>query len=135
MRRAATAILALMIVAPALAGDRPRKPRLDLRATPRVAFSPANVLATAELIGDDVHEDFHCPSIEWDWDDGARSVRESDCEPLAPGAEIERRFTAEHAYRQAGVYTVRVTVRRASRSLAAATTMVSIQGRAGDDME
>jgi hypothetical protein len=136
MRRAATAVLALAIVGPVMAGDaRPQKPRLNLRATPRVAFSPVNVFATAELVGGEVDEQFHCPAVEWDWDDGARSVRESDCEPYGPGVEIERRFTAEHSYRAAGVYNVRVTVRRASRALAAATATISVQSAFGGGSE
>ena len=53
---------------------KPKKPRLDLRATPRMAFSPVNVFLTAELTGGDDVEDYHCPELEWDWDDGGKST-------------------------------------------------------------
>ena len=51
-----------------------QKPKLELRAAPRMAVSPAQVLFTAELKGGVDLEDFHCPEIEWDWDDGGTIV-------------------------------------------------------------
>lgn len=113
------------------AGDQGRKPRLEVRATPRMAFSPVMVLATAELRGGDALEDFYCPALEWDWDDGAKSGHESDCPPFAPGMEMERRFTAEHAYRAAGVYQVTVKLKRSDRSVAVASTTIHVQGGLG----
>jgi len=111
---------------------RVKKPRLDLRASPRMAFSPVNVLLTAELSGGDDIEDFHCPEVEWDWDDGGKSVHEADCAPLEGGGEIERRFTAHHAYRKAGTYNVKMTMRRAKRPLAVASTVVNVRPGLGD---
>jgi hypothetical protein len=115
---------------PAVAGDqeRARKPRLELRATPRMAFSPVMVLATAELRGGEPAEEFYCPALEWEWDDGGRSSQESDCPPFAPGVEMERRFSAEHAYRTPGVYNVTVRLKRSDRSIAVATTTIHVRG-------
>jgi hypothetical protein len=131
--RTLATILSVAIAAPLLAGDqtRPRKPRLELRATPRMAFSPVVVLATAELRGGDELEDFYCPALEWHWDDGGSSSRESDCPPFEPGIALDRRFTAEHVFRGAGMYTVKITLRRANRALAVATTTVHIHSRLG----
>ena len=109
-----------------------KKPRLELRTSPRMAFSPALVTVTAELRGGDELEDFYCPEIEWDWDDGGLSSREHDCPPFEPGVLLERRFTAEHFYRSAGDYNVKVTMRRASRALAVASAMVLVQAGVGD---
>ena len=122
------------------AGDqeRARKPRLELRATPRMAFSPVMVLATAELRGGDSIEEFYCPALEWDWADGGKSAQESDCPPYEAGMEMDRRFTAEHAYRMPGVYQVTVRLKRADRSVAVATTTVHVRaglGQGGDDGE
>jgi hypothetical protein len=121
------------LAGPAAAGDqeRGRKPRLELRATPRMAFSPVMVLATAELRGGDTAEEFYCPALEWEWDDGGKSSREGDCPPFEPGVEMQRRFTAEHAYRAPGVYTVTVRLKRSDRSIAAATTTVHVRGGLG----
>ena len=127
-------IVVLATATSGLSADRPRpkKPRLDPRASPRMAFSPVNVLLTAELQGGDDSEDFHCPEVEWDWDDGGRSVHQQDCAPLATGASLERRFTANHAYRQAGTYNVKITMRRADRSLAVASATVTVRPGLGD---
>lgn len=126
--------LVLATATSGLAADqtRPKKPRLDLRASPRMAFSPVNILLTAELQGGDDAEDFHCPEVEWDWDDGGRSVRQEDCAPLETGAPLARRFTANHAYRSAGTYNVKVTMRRADRSLAVASATVTVRPGLGD---
>lgn len=120
--------------APSSAGDqgaRARKPRLEVRATPRMAFSPVMVLATAELRGGDVAEEYYCPALEWDWDDGGKSGQQSDCPPFEPGMEMDRRFTAEHAYRRAGVYQVTVKLKRADRSVAVGSTTVHVRGGLG----
>ena len=111
---------------------KPKKPRLDLRVTPRMAFSPVNVFLTAELLGGDDVEEYYCPELEWDWDDGGKSVHEADCAPYEAGTAIERRFTAEHEFRKAGVYTIKVTMRRANRTLAAANVKVTVRPGLGD---
>ena len=46
--------------------------------------------------------------------------------------KIERRFTAEHEYRRAGVYNVKVTMRRTGRSIAASTVRVTVRPGLGD---
>ena len=137
-RAALAAVIAIALAAPASAGEaRPeaklKKPRLDLRATPRMAFSPVNIFLTAELQGGDDVEEYYCPQLEWDWDDGGKSVHEGDCPPFVAGTtKIERRFTAEHEYRRSGIYTIKVTMRRANRSLVASNVRVTIRPGLGD---
>ena len=135
--RVASAIaLILALAGPgAAAPDAPKtkKPKLELRASPRTAFSPVNVLFTAELTGGDDIEEYYCPEIEWNWDDGGKSVHESDCTPFETGVtKIERRFTAEHEYRRAGVYNIKTTLRRTGKSLAAATVRITVRPGLGD---
>ena len=129
MRLGPTTFAAVALAAAGLAGHvrASEKPQLDLRALPRIAFSPTDVSFTAKLVGGKELEDFHCPEVEWDWSDGARSVHESDCSPYQPGEDVVRAFTARHRYRQAGHYTVTVKLRRASRVLAAATTTIDVR--------
>lgn len=128
-RSGVASLLMVALAAWVAAGQRgAKRPRLDLRASPRMSLMAANVLVVAQLVGGDEMEDFHCPAVEWEWGDGARSAQESDCPPFEPGMSMARRHTASHAYRQPGEYSVRVTLRRAGRSLAAATTVVSIGG-------
>jgi hypothetical protein len=137
-RAALAAVIAAALAAPASAGEakpeaKLKKPRLELRATPRMAFSPVNIFLTAELQGGDDVEEYYCPQLEWDWDDGGKSVQEGDCPPFAAGTtRIERHFTAEHEYRRSGVYNIKVTMRRANRSFAASNVRVTVRPGLGD---
>ena len=126
---ALAAMVALAVAGTSGAGDeKPKKPRLELRATPRMAFSPVSVFLTAELVGGNDVEEYHCPELEWDWDDGGKSVHEGDCEPFEEGkTTIERRFTADHEYQKAGVYQIKATMRRVNRTLATATVRVTVR--------
>ena len=101
-----TAMTAIIIAALATAGfsaEKARKPRLDLRAAPAHGLLPrqraphrrAHAAATTST-------QLYCPEIEWNWDDGGKSVHEADCAPLEAGGTFERRYTANHAFRQAG---------------------------------
>jgi hypothetical protein len=128
-------LAAVLASAPAPAADapKPKKPKLDLRATPRMAFSPVNVLLVAELSGGDDVEEFYCPELEWEWDDGGKSVHEADCPAYEAGvSKIERRFTVEHEYRKAGLYNVKLTMRRANRTLAQTTIKITVRPGLGD---
>jgi hypothetical protein len=131
------AALVLACAAPALTGDsgKARKPQLDLRATPRVAFSPVEILIMGQLKGGMDLEEFYCPGQEWDWGDGTRSAYEADCAPYEDGAALERFFSARHAYRTPGAYNVRLTLRRADHTVAVATVAVTVHGQTADASE
>lgn len=134
MRLGFLAASLVVVASLASAGSgRARRPELSLRATPRVALSPSGVVFMAELRGGHDIEDFHCPALEWDWDDGTRSAHEGDCEPFQPEVGIERRFSARHLYRGPGNYTPRLTLSRAGRSIAAATVTITVRGFGSPD--
>jgi phage baseplate assembly protein gpV len=135
--RSLSVVLALSVLGfpgLALAGDAgsTKRPRLDLRAGPRMIHSPS-VLVMAELVGGGEHEDYYCPGLEWDWGDGNRSAQESDCEPFGDGTTLERRFSARHAYRSAGDYSVTLTLRRANRTIAVARVPVAVHGLVSEE--
>jgi hypothetical protein len=135
MARAALAVLVVVALGStgAVAGDaKLKKPDLELRAIPRMGFSPVNVFVTGELKGGDDVEEYYCPELEWDWDDGGKSVHEADCPPYEEGTKIERRYTEEHEYKRAGVYTVKLTMRHAGRTFAAQTVRVTVRPGLGD---
>ena len=129
MRATAVLILATALGFPATtsSSDKEGKPKLDLRVSPRFAFSPVTVMITANLVGGGDIADYHCPELEWDWDDGAKSAHESDCEPLGDDGTIQRRFTASHEYRRAGNYSVKLTLRKGDRPLAVQTVRVTVR--------
>ena len=109
-----------------------KKPALGLRATPRMAFSPADIFFTAELKGGDDVEEFYCPEVTWEWGDGGKSVEEGDCDPYTEGAKVERRYTAHHGYPRAGVFVPKVTLRKSGRAIAAQTVQITVRPGIGD---
>ena len=135
--RCALPMVPLVLIAlavPAAAADRieARKPHLDVKATPRMAFPPVMVVVTGKLVGGDDLEEFYCPALEWDWGDGGRSAQESDCPPFGADTKMARRFSARHAYREPGSYEIRLTLRRADRSIAAGTALVRVGSQDGE---
>ena len=72
------------------AKTKPKKPKLEMRALPRIGIAPVEVLAIASLVEGDDLEEFYCPELEWEWDDDAMSLQEIDCPPFEPGMKIER---------------------------------------------
>lgn len=106
---------------------KPKKPRLEVRAIPVMGMAPVEVLLLIDLKGGDELEDFYCPEIEVLWDDGGKSVQESDCPPFEPGTQITRHFSAGHEYRRGGEFEVRVRLRRADRVVSSAHVRVSIR--------
>jgi hypothetical protein len=126
------AVLTLATI-PALAGAAGGKlPALEVRTVPRVAFSPVSVLVVAELRGGEDVEELYCPEIEWDFDDGTKSLHEADCEPYEAGAAIERRYSIEHHYKRAGNYDIKVTLRRSNRTVMKASGRLTVRPGASD---
>jgi len=137
--RAAAILAALTFLAPALApaaeDENPKKgkkPGLELRATPRFSFSPAEIFFTAELKGGDDVEEAYCPEVEWEWGDGGKSVHEADCDPWSPATKIERRFTAHHTFQFAGLYRAKVTLRKSGKNIMSQTVQVTVRAGLGD---
>lgn len=136
MTRWGWAVLAIVAAPVLLAGAEGGKaPALEVRTVPRMAFSPVNALIIAELRGGDDLEEFYCPEIEWDFNDGTKSIHESDCPPYEPGAAIERRYSIEHVFRRAGNYEITVTLRRSSKTLKKATGRLNVRPGAADPTE
>jgi plastocyanin len=131
------AVLAVLCVVAASLGraddeKKGKKPGMELRSSPRFAFSPANVLFTAELKGGDDVEELYCPEVEWEWGDGGKSVKEADCDPWTSGTKIERRFTASHTFQFAGVYRVKATLSKTGKSILSQTLTLTIRAGLGD---
>ncbi len=129
----AATLFALAAVPVAPDEAKGKKPTLSLRSSPRFAFSPVRVLFVAELQGGDDVEEYYCPELEWEWDDGSKSVQESDCEPFVPGeTKIERRFSAEHEYRRAASYNVKVSLRRLGKTFVNQSVRLTVRPGVGD---
>jgi hypothetical protein len=138
-------LAALALAAAGLAGDKKtdeakkaedskkgKRPALELRALPRFSFSPASIHFTAELAGGDDVEELYCPDVEWEWGDGGKSQQESDCSPYEEGTKIDRHYTADHVYQMAGRYLVKITLRRAGKTISAQTLSLTVRPGVGD---
>lgn len=113
--------------------DSSGRPHLELRVTPPAAFSPATVLVVARLVGGEDAEDFYCPALEWDFGDGSRSTREGDCPPFDDDTQMARLFSLRYRYQAAGEYQIRLTLRRAGRTVVSASAPIKVIGRGSDE--
>ena len=109
--------------------DKEKRPSIELRATPSIAFSPARVVITADLRGGgDDASDLYCPSIEWEWGDGTKSDEAADCAPYEAGkSEIQRHFAADRVFETSGDYRVQFRLRQRNKIVAAGSTLVKIR--------
>ena len=137
----ATVLTTLAPDVPADAGQRAaqdtKKPSVALRATPPVGFAPLKVRVAAELRGGaDDYEDFYCATVEWEWADGTTSGTSEDCNPYEPGkSTIQRRFSAEHTFRQGGEYDVVFRLKQKNRVVAYSKAMVRVRAGIQDDVD
>ena len=108
--------------------DHDRKPKVSLKASPKISLSSARVVFTAELQGGpNDYEEYYCPTIEWVWGDGTSSESTNDCEPYESGkSEIKRRFVVEHRFRLGGNYRVQFRLKHRDKVLTAAITDVQV---------
>lgn len=130
----AALVLASVLVPLAVGAEaKLKKPVLDMRVSPRMAFSPVRILIVAELKGGDDIEEYYCPEIEWDWDDGGKSVHEADCDPFEAGTTtIERRYSEEHRFSRAGIYNVKASFKKTGKTFLAGTIRVTVRPGVGD---
>ena len=111
--------------------QKPKDTSMTLRVSPQVSFSPARIVATAELRDvDETSAEFYCPGLEWDWGDGTTSEASFDCEPFEAGkTEIKKRYTSEHTYNTGGRYRVQLKLKRQRKVIL--TGSASLQVRPG----
>ena len=126
--------LPLMLMLALPIEDKPKRPKLTVKANPSMGISPARVVVSADVDGGpDDFEEFYCASVEWDWGDDTKSNNSMDCDPYEPGkSTIKRRFTADHVYRTAGEYRIQFRLKKKNKSLASASTSVRIRPGIGD---
>jgi len=97
--------------------DENKKPSLALKATPPLGFAPLKVRAVVDIKGGaNDYADFYCATVEWDWADGTTSGSSEDCEPYEAGkSTIQRKFTADHTFREGGDYEIAFRLKQKSR--------------------
>jgi len=123
-------LLLAMLMAVSLHADQNKaKPSITVRASPAVAFAPARIVVTAEVVGGpDDYQDFYCAKVEWSWGDGTTSEAQDDCDPYVAGqSQIRRRYANEHKYELAGNYDVRLTLRQGKKSVGSGVINIRIR--------
>jgi len=115
----------------AVAQPGDERPSVTLRASPAVAFAPARIVLSANVLGGaNDFEGFYCPTVEWDWGDGTTSSSQADCAPYEAGkSQIRRRYTVEHIYRQPGAFRIFFRLKKNTRVNGIA--QANVQVRAG----
>lgn len=112
------------------AKSEPKRPSLNVKASPGTGMVPVRITVAAELKGgDDDYSDYYCPTIEWNWGDGTISESTNDCDPYEAGkSQIKRRYTVSHSYKRSGAYRISFRLKNGEKVLAAATTIVRLLG-------
>jgi hypothetical protein len=139
-RSVAALLLAVFSVPAAAQAPKPaakERPTLVVRVTPPTGFTPLRVRASAEARdGSDDYAEFYCATVEWDWGDGTISENTGDCDPYEAGkSTIQRRFAADHVYRQAGSYRIAFRLKQKSRQVGGAVASVQVRSGAGEGFD
>jgi hypothetical protein len=140
-RRACCTLVALLLAIStgygAAAARDGEKPSVALRTRPSAGFAPLRVHAAIEIRGgaNDAAE-FYCPAVEWDWGDDLTSEHSEDCDPYHAGqSEIERRYSGDHTYTQAGSYRVVFRLKQKDKVVATASALVQVRPGARDGFD
>ena len=125
-----TLVLILTLTSTATLMGQDDDAELRLRATPRVAFAPADVLFVGQIRGGpDDNEELYCLEIEWDWGDDTTSEQTLDCDPYEAGVtEIRRRFSVRHTYNYGGRYEVRLHLKQGDDVVISGRTRLEVRG-------
>ena len=82
------------------------------------------------------YADFYCANVEWDWADGTTSGSSEDCQPYEAGkSTIQRRFTAEHTFREGGEYEIAFRLKQKSRIVAYSKGTVRVRSGIDDNAD
>lgn len=127
-------LLLAALMAVSLHADQAKgKPSITVRASPAIAFAPARIVATAEVVGGpDDYQDFYCAKIEWSWGDATTSEAQDDCDPYVAGeSKIRRRYTNEHKFELAGNYDVRFTLKQGKKTVGSGVINIRVRDGSG----
>jgi len=111
------------------------KPKVELKPTPQFALLGIGSRASATVrfrlsVKDAGNEDFYCPRVEWEWEDGTRSEEESDCPEFASAApaDHDKSWTKSHAFWEPGSHVIRARLYKGDRLIRTIETKVEVSG-------
>lgn len=111
------------------ADKKEQAPKLTVRASPTISFSPSRILVRANLVGgSDDYEEYDCPTVEWKWGDGTTSEASADCDPYQSGkSAIERHYSVQHVYREPGRFRIFFILKRSGKEIATASSEIVVR--------
>ena len=130
MKIAAVFLLAL------LAAGSP-KPKVEFKPLQRITNLPVSrceaVVIFKLTVDDGGSEDYYCPKVVFEWEDGTQSSEESDCVPFDQAAKNDhsRTWTKSHSFHTTGTHPVRAHLCKASRKIRVIETTATITGSDG----
>lgn len=121
--------IACITLTPLVDAAAQKKASISLKASPSIGFSPARVVATAEVRGGpNDSEELYCASVEWVWGDDTKSESKTDCEPYEAGrSEIKRRYTLDHTFQSSGNYRIEFYLKQKNKRVLGGHTNVTIR--------
>ena len=115
----------------------PAKPKVELKPSPQMAVLGVGPRSAATVrfrlsVKDAGNEDYYCPRLEWEWEDGTYSSEESDCPSFdkAQPQDHERSWTRSRQFWEPGNHTVKVRLYKAERLIRTIDAKVEITGEA-----
>lgn len=128
-------LLVLLVMPLALAASSGPKVELrPLKKATMLAMGQCDVEVVFRLSVDDRNnDDYYCPRVVWEWEDGTLSIEESDCPPIeeALPSDHQRSWTQGRAYQKSGRYRVRAHLCRNRRRVATVETIALVTGWEG----
>ena len=131
--------IAIALLLAALAAGSSGKPKVEFkptRAITQLTVGRCEALVTFRLkVADGGSDDYYCPRVVFEWEDGTRSSEESDCAPFedAAATDHERTWTRSRGFQKPGTYLIRAHLCKASRRIKTIDTRAVIMGWDGYD--
>lgn len=120
-----------------LMASEPAKPKVELKVNPQFAMLGIGPRAFATVhfrlsVKDAGVEDYYCPRIEWEWDDGTKGTEESDCPPFATAQkeDHERSWNKSRQFWEPGNHVVKVRMYKGDRLIRTIDAKVEVSGEA-----
>src|SRR5262245_16940737 len=125
----------LMLLALLAGGAKPAtKPQADLKATPMLAMIPIGpnpaVVRFQVLVKDGGDENFYCPRVAWEWENGTQSIEESDCPPFdkATPADHQASFRRSHEFWEPGKHLIQARLYKGEKLIRKLEVTVEVRG-------
>lgn len=135
LNRTVVGLLVLLVMQLELAASS--GPKVELRPLKKatvLAMGQCEVEVVFRLrVSDRDVDDYYCPRVVWEWEDGTLSIEQADCPPIeeALPSDHQRSWTRERAYQKAGRYLVRAHLCRDRRRVATVETIALVTGWEG----